>query len=128
MYVNKTNMGLHMRKSTILVSKQLQHKLVCAVTEDRQKLEILYLSIRGIVKQNKGTDHMRSYCTADLHLCFPVADLEGVRGVHSNPPLGPNYFIFIGKFTKTRVKCRKRTPFGGFEPPSHNSWIRPCFH
>ena len=29
-----------------------------------------------------------------------VADLEGVRGVHSNPPLEPNYFIFMGKFKK----------------------------
>ena len=27
-----------------------------------------------------------------------VADLEGARGVHSNPPLEPNYFIFMGKF------------------------------
>ena len=47
-------MGLHMRKSTILVSNQLQHKLACAVTEDRQKLEILYLSIRGILGKTKA--------------------------------------------------------------------------
>ena len=35
----------------------------------------------------------------------PVADLEGVRGVRLNPPLGPNYFNFMGKFMKNQAKC-----------------------
>ena len=26
---------------------------------------------------------------------YAVADLEGVQGVRSNPPLDPNYFIFM---------------------------------
>ena len=55
-----------------------------------------------------------------------VADLEGVRGVRSNPPLGPNYFKFMGKLKKIQVKCSKRTPLRGFEPPFQKSWIRPC--
>ena len=36
-------------------------------------LEILYNSRRGIVlsyNENKGTDKLCSYCTADLRLCF----------------------------------------------------------
>ena len=32
----------------------------------------------------------------------PLADLEGVR---LNPPMGPNYFSFMGKFMKNLVKC-----------------------
>ena len=34
-----------------------------------------------------------------------VADLEGVRVVRLNPPLGPNYFNFMGKFMTNQVKC-----------------------
>ena len=60
------------------------------------------------------------------HLLGPVADLEGVRGVRSNPPLGPNYFRFMGKLKKIQVKCSERTPLlRGFEPPFQKSWIRP---
>ena len=33
-----------------------------------------------------------------------VADLEGVRVVRLNPPLGPNYFNFMGKFIQNKVK------------------------
>ena len=29
-----------------------------------------------------------------------VADLEGVQGVCSNPPLEPNYFVFMGNLKK----------------------------
>ena len=29
-----------------------------------------------------------------------VADLEGVQGVLSNPPLEPNYFVFMGNLKK----------------------------
>ena len=34
-----------------------------------------------------------------------VADLEVVRVVRLNPPLGPNHFNFIEKFMKNEVKC-----------------------
>ena len=51
--------------------------------------------------KNKGADQLRSNCEADQR---PVADLEGVQGVHSNPPLDPNYFIFIGHFKRFCVK------------------------
>ena len=47
-----------------------------------------------------------------------MADLEGVQGVHLNPPLEPNYFIFMGNFEKFRAKLGKRTPFSEFlDPP-----------
>ena len=29
-----------------------------------------------------------------------VADLEGVQGVRLNPPLEPNYFVFMGNLKK----------------------------
>ena len=57
-----------------------------------------------------------------------MADLEGVQGVCSNPPLDPNYFIFMGNFKKVCGKLCKRTPpFSTFEPPLQTSWIRPWF-
>ena len=39
-----------------------------------------------------------------------VVDLEGVQGVHSKPPLEPNYFIFMGNFEKFCVKLGKQIP------------------
>ena len=35
-----------------------------------------------------------------LLFLFPVADLEGVHGVGSNPPLEPNYFVLMGNLKK----------------------------
>ena len=29
-----------------------------------------------------------------------VADIEGVQGVRSNPPLEPNYFVFMGNLKR----------------------------
>ena len=52
--------------------------------------------------------------------CMSVADLEGVRGVHSNPPLEPNYYIFMGKFKKIWMKIGKRTPLVNLNPPFKN--------
>ena len=40
----------------------------------------------------------------------PVADFEGVQGVHSNPPLDKNYFIFMWNFKRFCAKIGKRTP------------------
>ena len=101
----------------------------------------------NLCSKNKGADQLCSYCTADLCLCFclsmllvftcsgsysmaenSVADLEGVRGVRSNPPLGPNYFKLMGKLKKIQVKCRKRTPFLGLNPPSRNPGSAPEIH
>ena len=33
----------------------------------------------------------------------PVADLEGVQDVRSNPPLEPNHFVFMGNLKKFLV-------------------------
>ena len=41
---------------------------------------------------------------------YTVADPEGVRGVQSNPPWCPIYFIFIGISGKMKVKWSNRTP------------------
>ena len=46
------------------------------------------------ISKSKGADQLS------------VADLEGFWMVGLNPPLGPNYFIFMGKIImKNRVKC-----------------------
>ena len=66
-----------MRKATIWVFDQVRHKPACTVTENSHKLEISSLERSVIVlsmEQNKGTDQLRSYCTADLRLCFAYAD------------------------------------------------------
>ena len=39
-----------------------------------------------------------------------VADLEGVLGVHSNPPPVPNYFIFMANFKGFLCEIRKTNP------------------
>ena len=54
-------------------SEQLQHKLACTVTEADKKLEISDLRRRR--SENKGTDQLRSYCEADLRLCFRIGNL-----------------------------------------------------
>ena len=64
-----------MRKSVFGVSDQDRHEPGCTAAEDGQRLEISDLSSRGIVlsvKRNKGTDQLRSFCAADLRLCFRV--------------------------------------------------------
>ena len=41
---------------------------------------------------------------------YPVADLEGVQGVRSNSPPGPNYFIFRGEFQEILCDFRETNP------------------
>ena len=49
-------------------------------------------------------------CVKSIADVTSVADLEGVQGVRSNPPLEPNFFIFMENFNKFCLKLGKRTP------------------
>ena len=49
-------------------------------------------------------DHLKNKCVTFHSDKYAVADLEGVQGVRSNPPLEPNYFIFMGNFKTFYVK------------------------
>ena len=55
-----------MRKPVFLVSNQVQHKAGCRTTEDGQWHEI---SHQGS-SENRGTDQLQGYRTADLRLFF----------------------------------------------------------
>ena len=57
----------------------------------------------GMLGLTKNQTHSRE--SVVRHVINTVADLEGVRVVRLNPPLGPNYFSFMGKFMKDQVKC-----------------------
>ena len=58
---------------------------------------------------------------------YTVADLEGVRVVHLKPPLGPNYFNFMGKFTKKSGKMLKTNPLLiDLNPPSRSPGYAPA--
>ena len=60
-------------KASNMGSDQVRYKPGCKVTEDGLRLEILDLESRGIVlfyREIKGADQLRSYCEADLRLCF----------------------------------------------------------
>ena len=66
-----------------LGSDQVRLKPGYTVIEDGQRLEILDLESRGIVlsvvyypcSEDKGADQLRSYCEADLRLCFRLCRL-----------------------------------------------------
>ena len=63
-------------KTNNLGSDQVRRKPGCTVTGDGHRLEILDLESRGIelsVYRNKGADQLRSYCEADLRLCFRIS-------------------------------------------------------
>ena len=65
------------RKSVFGVSDPVRHKPGCTVTEAGQRLEILNLEGKGIVKrylcsENKGAGHLCGYRIADLRLCFRI--------------------------------------------------------
>ena len=64
------------RKQNNVVSEQIRHIPACTSTEDGYRLEILDLERRGILyypcSENKGADQLRSYCDADLRLCFRI--------------------------------------------------------
>ena len=64
-------------KTNNVVSEQVQHKPTFTITEESYKLEISDLSRRGNVlsSENKGADQLRSYCEADVRLCFLICIL-----------------------------------------------------
>ena len=57
---------------------------------------------------------------AQLVVLDLVADPEGVKGIHLNAFLRPNYFIFIGIFKKKLGKISNTS-----EPPFQKAWIFP---
>ena len=61
-------------KTNILVSDLVRHKSGCTATEDGLRLEISDLESRSyyICSENKGPYQLRSYCQADLRLCFRI--------------------------------------------------------
>ena len=63
------------RKAVFGVSDQLKHNAACTVTEVKS-LKFL-IQIRRLYypsSENKGTDQLCSYSTADLRLCFRVGN------------------------------------------------------
>ena len=69
----QTNEPCH-EKTNVLVSDLVRHKPGCTATEDGLWLEISDLESRShnICSENKGADRLRSYCQADLRLCFRI--------------------------------------------------------
>ena len=66
-------------KNNNVVSKQVGHKPSCTSTEDSYRLEILdveiSLELYYLYSENKGADQLRSYCEADLRLCFCIGKM-----------------------------------------------------
>ena len=55
------------------LSKQVQHKSGFAAIEDGLSFWIMIEEgLYYICSENKEADQLRSYCTADLHLCFRI--------------------------------------------------------
>ena len=57
-------------KTNNLGSDQVRHKPVCTATQAKVEEGLFYLC-----SENKGADQLRSYCEADLHLCFCLCRL-----------------------------------------------------
>ena len=96
-----------MRKPTIWVptrsdTNQVVHsqKMVRAWKFWNQKVKELYY----LCSENKGTDQLRSYCEADLHLCFCLCRL----------------LVFICSSSNSSSGLLMRE-YGGGEMGSHNS-------
>ena len=58
---------------------------------------------------------------------YSVADLEGVRVVRLNPPLGPNYFNFMGKFMNLGKMLKTNPLLINLNPPSRNPGSAPGY-
>ena len=66
------DLSLVVRKPVFGVSDQVRG---CTATEDSKRLEIRFLDVEGLYypcSENKGADQLRSYCAADLRLCFRI--------------------------------------------------------
>ena len=61
------------------VSKQVPHKSDCVTIEDGLSLQILDFDRKGTIlcSENKKADQLRSYCAADLRLCFRICKKTG---------------------------------------------------
>ena len=60
-------------KTNNLGSYQVRHNIGCTGTEDGYRLEIWIYTAEEFYypcSENKGADQLRSYCEADLRLCF----------------------------------------------------------
>ena len=64
-------LSLVVRKPVFGVSDQVRHKPGCTITEAGYRLQISDIGSRGD-SENKGADQLRSYCAADLCLCFRI--------------------------------------------------------
>ena len=56
-----------------MVSEQVRHKPNGTSTEDGKRLDIFYLKLEELYypcSKNKGASQIRSYCEAELRLCF----------------------------------------------------------
>ena len=78
------------------------------------------------------TKHWFALSSSMQHLFgIPIMNLSsggsrGGSGGSLEPPLRPNYFIFMGIYLKSWVKLTKRTPLCKFEPPSRNPGSAPA--
>ena len=68
-----------------------------------QVQSIKYLGIPIRESQSKFNSSYHNWSIAE-------ADLEGVQGVCSNPPLVLNHFIVMGNFKRFCMELGKRTP------------------
>ena len=60
-------------KTCIGVSKQVQHKSGFAAIENGLKFWIMIEEgLYYLCSENKEADQLRSYCAADMHLCFRI--------------------------------------------------------
>ena len=60
-------------KPVFWVFDKVRQKPVCSATEDGYKLEIFEREkLYCPCSENKGVDQLRSYCDADLRLCFRI--------------------------------------------------------
>ena len=69
-------MSLVVRKPVFGVSDLVQHKPGCTATQRMfMSLNFQIWEVEGLYylcSENKGADQLRSYCAADLRLCFRI--------------------------------------------------------
>ena len=81
--------SLDATKLVFRVSDQVRHKPDCAATEDI--VEGLYY----LCSKNKGADQLRSYCAADLRLCFCIRENQVFSWRSSNNNYEPRSSGFL---------------------------------
>ena len=98
-------------------------QLLTNTTSDRQNCK-QFKKTQRLSRRHSPTVYYSWKMNGRKWFC-PVADPEGVRGVRSNPPLRPNYFIFMGNYKKTWVNWSNRTPLSNLNPLSKNPGSAP---